>query len=44
MSPPDKPGKRSTAALLALFLGPLGAHKFYTDRPGEGVVTRTGLL
>ncbi len=29
---------RITAAILALFLGGIGAHKFYLDRPRPGVV------
>lgn len=29
---------RSTAALLAFFLGGLGIHKFYLGRPGMGVL------
>lgn len=30
--------KRSVAILLALFLGGFGAHKFYLDQPGRGVM------
>lgn len=30
--------KKSTAALLAFFLGNLGAHKFYLNRTGMGVL------
>lgn len=29
---------RGIAALLAFFLGGLGIHKFYMNRPGEGLV------
>ena len=29
---------RTTAIILALFLGGLGVHKFYLDRPGAGVL------
>lgn len=29
---------KSTAILLALFLGWLGAHKFYLRRPGQGIL------
>lgn len=29
---------KSTAVLLAIFLGGIGIHKFYLDRPGWGVV------
>lgn len=29
---------RSTAILLALFLGGVGIHKFYLNRPGAGIV------
>lgn len=29
---------RSTAALLAIFLGGFGAHKFYLDRPIQGIL------
>lgn len=29
---------RSTAILLSLLLGGIGAHKFYVDKPGTGVV------
>ncbi|MDD9923297.1 MAG: TM2 domain-containing protein [Boseongicola sp.] len=29
---------KGTAAVLALFLGGLGAHKFYLDRPVQGIV------
>jgi hypothetical protein len=32
------PKSRGTAVLLALFLGGLGIHKFYLDRPGWGIV------
>ena len=28
---------RITAGLLALFLGGLGVHKFYLNRPGQGI-------
>lgn len=28
---------RSTAILLAFFLGGLGVHKFYLRRPGQGI-------
>jgi len=29
---------RVTAALLAMFLGGLGVHKFYLGRPGLGII------
>ena len=29
---------RTTAALLALFLGGVGAHKFYVGRTGQGIL------
>lgn len=29
---------KTTAAVLALFAGGLGVHKFYLDRPGQGVL------
>ncbi len=29
---------KSTAGILALFLGGLGAHKFYLDRPLQGII------
>lgn len=29
---------KNTAGILALFLGGLGAHKFYLDRPGTGII------
>lgn len=29
---------KSTAVLLAIFLGGIGAHKFYLERPGFGVL------
>lgn len=29
---------RSTAVLLAIFLGGIGVHKFYLDRPGWGII------
>lgn len=29
---------KTVAALLALFLGGLGVHKFYLDRPGQGLI------
>lgn len=29
---------KSTAAILALLLGGIGIHKFYLDRPGQGVM------
>lgn len=29
---------KSIAVLLALFLGGLGAHKFYLEKPGMGVL------
>lgn len=39
MSFQQRPEKSRTAAiLLALFLGGLGAHKFYLGRPGWGVL------
>lgn len=31
-------GRRTTAAVLALLLGGLGAHKFYLGRVGQGIV------
>lgn len=30
--------KRSTAAILAMFLGGLGVHKFYLRQPGKGIL------
>lgn len=33
-----KPKNRTVAVLLALFLGGLGAHKFYLERPGMGLL------
>jgi TM2 domain-containing membrane protein YozV len=29
---------KTTAGLLALLLGGIGAHKFYLDRPGQGIL------
>lgn len=32
------PKNKIVAGLLALFLGGLGIHKFYLNRPGQGIV------
>lgn len=37
-SPRHRRRSKFVAALLALFLGALGAHRFYTDRTGTGVL------
>jgi TM2 domain-containing membrane protein YozV len=37
MAPPVAKSK-VVAGLLAIFLGGLGIHKFYLDRPGQGVL------
>lgn len=37
-SPSNKGKKRSTAILLTLFLGGIGAHKFYLRQTGWGVI------
>lgn len=35
----EKPRKdKTTAGLLAIFLGGLGAHKFYLGKPGQGIL------
>jgi TM2 domain-containing membrane protein YozV len=34
----EPPKSRSVSVALALVLGGLGAHKFYLDRPGKGVL------
>jgi TM2 domain-containing membrane protein YozV/ribosomal protein L40E len=37
-TPSDGEHNKTTAALLALFLGGLGAHKFYLGRSGMGLI------
>lgn len=37
VSSPAGGKSRTTAAVLALFLGGLGMHKFYLDKPGQGI-------
>jgi TM2 domain-containing membrane protein YozV len=34
----QKQKSRGAAVALALFLGGIGAHKFYLDRPGWGIL------
>jgi TM2 domain-containing membrane protein YozV len=38
IAPQQEQKSRSTAILLSLLLGGIGAHKFYVDKPGAGVV------
>lgn len=34
----EPPKSRTVAILLALFLGNFGAHRFYVNQPGNGIV------